>query len=392
YEMMLSETQERMLLVVEKGREQEIIDIFTKHDVDSCIVGEVIEEEFFRVIHQGETYADIPADALDENAPVYHLPKREPAYFKEFQEKDVTIPHVENYGETLKALLGRLTIASKEWAYEQFDSNMHGRTVAGPGSGAAVVQIEDRDKAIAITADSNSRYIYLDPKTGGKIAVAEAARNIVCSGAKPLAITDGLNFGNATNEEIFWQMSESIDGLSEACRSLNTPVISGNVSMYNQADGTPIFPTPIVGMVGLVESLDHVTPSAFQQEGDAVYLIGETTEDFGGSELQQLVNKAYEGKAPAIDLSVEAERQNALLKAIKEGVIQSATDLSEGGLAVALSESLFAHSLGAHVNLVHEDITTALFSETQSRFLVSVKEENKKAFEQLMPEANHIGH
>src|SRR5699024_5243589 len=186
-----------------------------------------------------------------------------------------------------------------------FESNMNGKTVSGPGSGAAVVQIKDRDKAIAITADSNSRYIYLDPEVGGKIAVAEAARNIVASGAKPIGITDGLNYGNPTNEEVFWQMEKSIAGISEACRALSVPVISGNVSMYNQSYGEPIFPTPIIGIVGLYESLDHITPNAFQSAGDVIYVIGEAEAEFGGSELQYLLQGKYEGKAPEIDLQVE---------------------------------------------------------------------------------------
>lgn len=391
YEMMLSETQERMLLVAQKGREQEIIDIFEKHDVEATIVGEVIEEKVFRIQQQGKVVADIPVDALDKDAPVYYLPSKEAAYFKKFQQMEESIPVVEDHGETLKKLLQQPTIASKQWVYEQFDSNTRDKTITGPGSGAAVVQIEDQDKAIAITADSNSRYIYLDPEVGGKIAVAEAARNIVCSGARPLALTDGLNYASPTNPEVFWQMEKSIDGISEACRVLNTPVISGNVSMYNQTKDTAIFPTPIIGMVGLFESLKHVTPSKFQQAGDAIYLIGETKAAFGGSELQNLVRGIYEGKAPAIDLQVEARRQNQLLEAIHAGLVQSAQDISEGGLAVKLAESTFVdQGIGAQAQL-NGDATVALFSESQSRFLITVKEENKAQFEEVIPEAVQIG-
>src|SRR5699024_130685 len=296
YEMMLSETQERMLLVVEKGKEQEIIDIFTKHDVDACAVGEVISEKVFKVEHKEKVWAKIPVDALDQDAPVYHLPSKEASYFREFQEMEPTIPEVNNYGETLKQLLQQPTIASKAYAYDQFDSEMNGQTLKGPGSGAAVVKIDGHDKAIAITADCNSRYIYLDPEQGGQIALAEAALNNVVSGAKPVGITDGLNYGNPTNEEVFWQMEKSIDGVSEACRVLDVPVISGNVSMYNQSYGEPIFPTPIIGMVGLFDSLDDITPNAFQEAGDVIYLVGETGIDFGGSELQNLVESTYRGQ------------------------------------------------------------------------------------------------
>ena len=391
YEMMLSETQERMLLVVEKGREEEIIAIFAKHDVDAVAAGEVIEDKVFRIKHQDQIMADIPVDALDKDAPVYYLPAEEAAYFKEFQQMEDYLPQVENHGDILKQLLQQPTIASKKWVYDQFDSNSRGDTVVGPGSGAAVVQIEEQDKAIAITTDCNSRYIYLDPETGGKIAVAEAARNIVCSGARPLGLTDGLNYANPTNPEIFWQMEKSIDGISEACRVLDTPVISGNVSMYNQSKETAIFPTPIIGMVGLFESLKHVTPSHFQAAGDAIYLIGETKAEFGGSELQNVLVGKYEGKAPTIDLQVELERQNQLLKAIHEDTVQSAQDLAEGGLAVVLAESVFnKQGLGVEVE-VTGDSTVALFSESQSRFIVTVKAENKERFEGFITDAVQIG-
>lgn len=391
YEMMLSETQERMLLVVTKGREQEIIDLFNKHGVDACAVGEVIEEKVFKVDHQGKEWANIPVDALDKDAPVYYMPSREASYYKGFQEMEQPTFTVENYGDTLKQLLQQPTIASKEYVYEQFDSEMNGNTVAGPGAGASVVKMEGYDKAIAISTDCNSRYIYLDPEVGGQIAVAEACRNIVAAGAKPLAITDGLNYGNPTNEEVFWQMEKSIDGVSEGCRTLEVPVISGNVSMYNQSYGEPIFPTPIIGVVGLFESLDHITPNNFQAAGDHVYVIGETDATFGGSELQQVLTGKYEGKAPAIDLQVEKARQDGLLQAIKAGVIESAEDVAEGGLGVTLAEKVIrANGLGINVTL-EGDMTAALFSETQSRFVVSVKEENVEKFEQLGLDAIKIG-
>ncbi len=391
YEMMLSETQERMLLVVEKGQEQAIIDIFTKHDVEACAVGEVIADKVFRVEHNDKVWADIPVDALDQDAPVYYLPSQEASYYRQFQEMEQVVPKITDYGATLKLLLQQPTIASKEWVYEQFDSEMNGNTLAGPGSGAAVVKIADHDKAIAITADCNSRYIYLDPEVGGQIAVAEAARNLVVSGARPLGLTDGLNYGNPTNEEVFWQMKKSIEGVSEACRVLDVPVISGNVSMYNQSEGEPIFPTPIIGMVGLFESTDHVTPNAFQQAGDAVFLLGETEAEFAGSELQNIIENSYRGQAPKLDLQTEKTRQTALLKAIQAGIIASAEDVAEGGLAVALAESVIrANGVGADIQ-VTEEATTGLFSETQSRFLLTVKAENVGAFEKLQTGAKKIG-
>ena len=390
YEMMLSETQERMLLVVKKGCEQEIIDIFAKHDVDAVAIGEVIEEKVFRIEHEGKVWAEVPVDALDKDAPVYYLPSKEASYYQKFQQQERTIPKVDNYGETLKTLLQRPTIASKRYVYEQFDSEARENTLVGPGAGAAVVKIADKDKAIAISTDCNSRYIYLDPEIGGKIAVAEACRNIVVSGAKPIGITDGLNYGNPTNEEVFWQMEKSIEGVSEACRELNVPVISGNVSMYNQSYGEPIFPTPIIGVVGLFESLNHITPNSFQEAGDIIYVIGDAEVDFGGSELQKLIEGKYSGQAPNIDLSIEKERQEKLLEAIKAGLIVSAEDIAEGGLAVALAEKAMRGNVGIDVT-IDGNPTVQLFSETQSRYVVSVKRENIEQFENLGLNVAKIG-
>lgn len=390
YEMMLSETQERMLLVVKKGCEQEIIDIFAKHDVDAVAIGEVIEEKVFRIEHEGKVWAEVPVEALDKDAPVYYLPSKEASYYQKFQQQERTIPKVENYGETLKTLLQRPTIASKRYVYEQFDSEARENTLVGPGAGAAVIKIADKDKAIAISTDCNSRYIYLDPEIGGKIAVAEACRNIVVSGAKPIGITDGLNYGNPTNEEVFWQMEKSIEGVSEACRELNVPVISGNVSMYNQSYGEPIFPTPIIGVVGLFESLNHITPNSFQEAGDIIYVIGDAEVDFGGSELQKLIEGKYSGQAPNIDLSIEKERQEKLLEAIKAGLIVSAEDIAEGGLAVALAEKAMRGNVGIDVT-IDGNPTVQLFSETQSRYVVSVKRENIEQFENLGLNVAKIG-
>lgn len=386
YEMMLSESQERMLLVVQKGTEEEILAIFKKYDVPAAIVGHVIEEKKFRVLHEGEVWADIPVDALDEDAPVYHLPSKEPETFKENQSLEVKLPEVTDLASTFKELLTRPTIASKKWAYEQFE----GEPLVGPGKGAGILQIGDLNKGVAMTADCNSRYIKLDPKTGGQIAVAEAARNLVSAGAKPLALTDGLNYGNPTNPEVFWEMEQSIKGIKEASLKLDVPVVSGNVSLYNQSKGEPIFPTPIIGMVGLIESLEHVTPNTVQGAGDLLYVLGETKEEFGGSELQHLLTGKYEGQAPSIDLAVEEKRQKKLLEAIKQGFIQSATDISEGGLAVALAEKVLPTELGIEAELSGDPLVQ-LFSESQSRFIVSVKAEDESKLEALFPKAIKIG-
>jgi phosphoribosylformylglycinamidine synthase subunit PurL len=390
YEMMLSESQERMLIVVKKGREQEIVDLFSKYDLEAVAVGRVTDDKMLRLLHKGEVVANVPADALAEEAPVYHKPSSVPAYFEEFQAMENDIPAVDDYKETLLALLQQPTIASKEWVYEQYDHMVRTNTVVSPGSDAAVVRIRGTKKALAMTTDCNSRYLYLDPETGGKIAVAEAARNIICSGAQPLAITDCLNFGNPEKPEIFWQFEKAVDGMSEACRVLETPVIGGNVSLYNETNGTAVYPTPVVGMVGLVEDLDHVTTQTFKQAGDLVYLVGETKDEFGGSELQKLTYGRIFGKAPELDVNVEYKRGQQVLEAIRQGYVQSAHDVAEGGLAVAVAESLFGtEGLGAEVS-VEGTAVSALFSETQSRYLLSVKKENKEKFERLV-EAKLIG-
>ncbi len=384
YEMMLSESQERMLIVVQKGREQEIVDIFSKYDLEAVSVGVVTDDKMYRLIHQGKVVANVPVDALAEDAPVYQMPSSEPQSFRDFQAMENEVPEVENFGETLLQLLQQPTIASKEWIYDQYDYMVRTNTVVAPGSDAAVLRIRGTEKALAMTTDCNSRYLYLDPETGGKIAVAEAARNIICSGAEPLAVTDNLNFGNPEKPEIFWQIEKSADGISEACRKLNTPVIGGNVSMYNETNGEAIYPTPVIGMVGLVTDLKHITTQSFKEAGDLVYLLGETKAEFGGSELQKMQNGKIYGKSPSIDLAVESEYQQSVLAAIRAGLVASAHDLAEGGLAVAIAESAIgSNGLGADIKVLGNPVS-ALFSESQSRFLLTVKKENQQEFEKLV--------
>ena len=391
YEMMLSESQERMLIVVKAGREDEIKAIFDKYDLDAVAVGKVTEDKMLRLLHKGEVVAEVPADALAEDAPVYNMPDAEPAYFAEYQAMENAEPNVTDYKETLTSLLKAPTIASKEWVYDQYDYQVRTNTVVAPGSDAAVLRVRGTNKGLAMTTDCNARYIYLDPTTGGKIAVAEAARNIVCSGGQPLAITDCLNFGNPEKPEIFWQIQKSADGISEACLALDAPVIGGNVSMYNERSGEAVYPTPTIGMVGLVKDLAHVTTQEVKAAGDVVYVVGDTKTEFGGSELQKLVEGGISGKAPSIDLTVEAERQQSILEAIQAGLVQSAHDVSEGGVAVALAEKTFAaKGLGLDVALTGS-ATTALFAESQSRFVLTVKAEHAEGFETIVKDAQKIG-
>ncbi|MGX9292341.1 phosphoribosylformylglycinamidine synthase subunit PurL [Bacillus sp. A015] len=391
YEMMLSESQERMLLVIEKGREQEIIDIFEKYDLEAVSVGHVTDDKMLRLLHQGEVVCELPVDALAEEAPVYHKPSSEPAYYREFLETKVEAPDITDAAHTLKQLLQQPTIASKEWVYDQYDYMVRTNTVVAPGSDAGVLRIRGTKKALAMTTDCNARYLYLDPEVGGKIAVAEAARNIVCSGARPLAVTDNLNFGNPEKPEIFWQIEKSADGISEACRTLSTPVIGGNVSLYNESNGTAIYPTPVIGMVGLVRDTAHITTQSFQQAGDVIFVIGETKEEFAGSELQKMTEGRIYGKAPEIDLDVELTRQEALLAAIQNGLVQSAHDVTEGGLGVALAESTFGtDGLGADIQ-IDLNSEASLFSESQSRFVVTVKPEHREAFAAAVKDAKEVG-
>ena len=387
YEMMLSESQERMLLVVKKGQEEEIRAIFKKHGLDAVDIGLVTSDKYMRLFHKGKVVAEVLADALAAQAPEYRKPSKEAEYYKKFQQMNTQIKPVDDSTKTLLSLLSQPSIASKRWAYKQFDADV----AVPPGSDAGVVLVPGTKKALAMTTDCNSRYVYLDPKVGGQIAVAEAARNIIASGGLPLAVTDNLNFGSPENPEIFWQMEESIKGISEACIALDTPVIGGNVSMYNERSGTAIYPTPTIGMVGLIEDVAHITTSHFKSAGDLIYVIGETLPEFDGSELQKLqLGGKVEGRPPVINLDTEKNNGQAVLTAIKAGLVKSAHDVSEGGIAVAMAEALFTKKLGAKVELGFSN-PELLFSESQSRFILSVAPENRVAFEKIMPNAQCIG-
>lgn len=380
YEMMLSESQERMLLVVKRGREAEIEAIVSKWGLHAVHVGEVIEEKVLRLIHHGDIVAEVPVDALAEEAPVYEKPSRVPAYYEEFQAMEETLPVVEDVVETWRALLRQPTIASKRWVYDQYDHMVQTSTVVAPGSDAAVIRVRGTNKALAMTTDCNSRFVYLDPYVGGQIAVAEAARNIVASGATPLAITDCLNFGNPDKPEGFWQLQQATAGMAEACRVLETPVIGGNVSLYNESAGQAVHPTPVVGMVGLHEQTEWITTQHVKQAGDQIYLLGETTDEFGGSELQYMQFGKSFGRAPQIDLAVEHARLQLLQQAVQAGEVNAMHDVSEGGLAIALAEMTFGTNLGLTVQF--DGPTLHLFSESQSRFVVTVPQTHVAAFEQ----------
>lgn len=384
YEMMLSESQERMLICVKKGAEAQVKELFKKYDLDAVTIGKVTDDGLYRLYHHGEEVANLPVDALAEDAPVYEKEAKEPARIKEFKELGQYQPVITDPNEVLLDLLRQPTIASKHSIYETYDSQVQTNTVVRPGSDAAVLRIRGTEKALAMTTDCNARYIYLNPEIGGQIAVAEAARNIVASGGQPLAITDCLNYGSPDKPEVFWELKTSAEGISEACKVLGTPVISGNVSLYNETDGQAIYPTPMIGMVGLIEKQQNITTQEFKEAGDLIYLLGETYEDFNGSELQKLQLGKIQGDIEHFDLTIEKENQQIVLAAIKAGVVASAHDCAEGGVAVALAEAAFPKGFGLDVRTT---MTTAqLFSETQSRFVLTTSPENKAAFETIVGE------
>ncbi|MGO4791277.1 phosphoribosylformylglycinamidine synthase subunit PurL [Paenibacillus sp. 2KB_20] len=389
YEMMLSESQERMLFVVEPKHEAQAREIFERWGVICAKVGKVTDDGRLKLIHHGEVVGDMPVKALVDECPIYNKPSQEPAYYKEQAAVDtLRYEEVKDLGGALKKVLGSPSLASKAWVYNQYDYMVRTSTAVRPGSDAAVVTVHGTRKALAMTTDCNGRYVYLDPELGGRIAVSEAARNIVCSGAEPLAITDNLNFGSPEKPEIFWQMEKAVDGMAEACRELETPVIGGNVSLYNENAKGAIYPTPVVGMVGLIHDTDHITTQGFKAGGDAIYVLGDTRAELGGSEFQAIIHGVSEGRPPELNLDTEKKLLGGVLKAIQSGLVQSAHDVSEGGLAAALAESCISGNVGASVQWstdLRNDV--ALFSESQSRIVLSVSPDHKNALEKLLQEA-----
>ncbi|MFD1991981.1 phosphoribosylformylglycinamidine synthase subunit PurL [Paenibacillus nicotianae] len=384
YEMMLSESQERMLFVVEPKDEAQAMEIFERWGVICAKVGKVTDDGRLKLLHHGEVVGDMPVHALVDECPIYDKPSSVPAYYEQQANVDTNrYEEVTDLNGALKSILASPTVASKAWVYDQYDYMVRTSTAVRPGSDAAVITIRGTRKALAMTTDCNGRYVYLDPEVGGKIAVSEAARNIVCSGAEPLAITDNLNFGSPEKPDIFWQMEKSVDGMAEACRVLDTPVIGGNVSLYNENTRGAIYPTPVVGMVGLVHDTDHITTQGFKNEGDIIFVLGDTFAELGGSEFQKVLHNVTEGRPPALDLEIEKKLLGSVLSAIQSGLVQSAHDLSEGGLSVALAESCISGTLGATVALDSEGLRhdLLLFSESQSRILLSATPAQADALE-----------
>jgi len=385
YEIMLSESQERMLMVAKAGKEDECIEICRKWDLDVAVIGKVTADGILRVLDQGKVVAEIPAKALADDGPRYERPYQPASYQDMLTNLNYdAVPDVKNANEALLALLESPTIASKRWVYEQYDHMVRTNTTVRPGSDAAVVRIKGTKKAVAMTVDCNSRYCLLHPYEGARLAVAEAARNLVCAGAVPIGLTDCLNFGNPERPDIMWQFVMAIEGMKDACEHFQIPIVSGNVSFYNETNGLSIYPTPMLGMVGLIEDSDHTMTQWFKQEGDDIILLGSSREDLGGSEYLKVVHAREQGSPPYLNLDTEKALHDCLLSLIRSGLLQSAHDCSDGGLAVTLSESCISgpeRAMGAMVRLMRGRLRkdAVLFGESQSRVVASAKPVHRQA-------------
>jgi phosphoribosylformylglycinamidine synthase II len=396
YETLLSESQERMLIIARRGKEDVVRRIFEKWDVPCAEIGRVTDDGMMRVLNNGSTAAEIPAKPLADEAPLYSREARKAT--AEYADEDLLgETSAPSAVESLRLLLRDPSIASKNWVYRQYDHMVRTGTVVRPGSDAAVFHLREANKFLAATTDCNSLYCRLDPREGGRIAVAEAARNLTCSGALPLAVTDNLNFGNPYKPENFWQMREAVEGLAEACRAFATPVIGGNVSLYNESPAGVVDPTPTVAMVGLIEREEWITTQFFKAEGDLVILLGDFGDEMGGSHFLKVIHGRKAGRPPRLDFAREVALQHALRDLIRGGWVRSAHDCSEGGLAVALAESCFNPdgSLGAMIDLQaagKRRLDQVLFNETQSRIVISTMPENVVTVLQFMQSRNLPAH
>ena len=412
YEYLLSESQERMLFVAQKGREQELLDIFHRWGLQGVVAGKVIQEPIVRILFEGKIAAEIPATALADNTPIYHreLMSEPPEYAqKAWAWSESSLPpctaqgieiegKLKGWNDILLELLDHPTIASKQWIYRQYDHQVQNNTYTFPGGAdASVIRIRPNNKGVAATTDCNPRYVYLNPYEGAKAAVAEAARNLTCVGAKPLAVTDNLNFGSPEKPIGYWQLAMSCSGISEACKTLNTPVTGGNVSLYNEtldSEGKPqpIHPAPVIGMVGYIEDVTKTIGQGWQDEGDIIYLLGVNSENmpvFGGTEYLEAIHNLLTGKPPVVNFDLEKQVQNTCRQGINNSLIKSAHDLSEGGLSVALSESSISGNKGANITLnlgENQRLDNLLFGEVASHIIVSIAPENVTKFEEFLAE------
>lgn len=383
YEILLSESQERMLVCVKRGKENEVKKIFDKWELDSVIIGKVTTDKMMTVKLNGEIISQIPSNSLvlGGDAPVYRRETRPPSYIKEIEKLDLKNYSLDkDWNDTLLTILSAPNICHKGWVFDQYDSMVRTNTTVGPGSDAAVLRLRKTNKALAMTTDCNARYCYINPCLGAQSAVAEAARNIICSGGKPLAVTNCLNFGNPYKPEIYFGFAEAVAGMGDACRALKTPVTGGNVSFYNEDPERAVFPTPVIGMIGIIEDLSHITTQWFKNEKDIIILLGKNKEHLGASEYLHTMFKQTKGTVPELDLDFEKQLQDTLLNAIRNGYVNSAHDCSEGGLVTTIVESCISNKenqLGAEIILYDKIRTDCLFfGETQSRVVISCAPEN----------------
>ena len=381
YEIMLSESQERMLLVAKKGRESEVERIFEKWDLHAVRIGEVTGDGMLRIRDRDKLVAEIPNRQLADGAPLYDRPSACPEDLEALRQLDLTVlPVTSELSKIWLKLLGAPVIASKRWAYRQYDHMVRTNTVVRPGAGAAVVRVKETGRALALSVDGNGRYCFLDPREGGRLAVAEAARNVACAGAVPIGATNCLNFGNPERPETMWQFSETVDGIAEACNELEIPITGGNVSLYNETDGRSIYPTPVLGIVGLLADADHALTQAFPEEELDIVLLGDVAGVLDGSEYLKAVHGLVRGRPAAVDLCRERNLQMLLVEAARDGLLRSAHDCAEGGFAVTLAECCFENGgVGARVELPSPSepddgfsLVRVLFGEAPSRVVVSV--------------------
>jgi phosphoribosylformylglycinamidine synthase len=379
YDFMLSESQERMLICAKKGSEQAIIDIFEKWELDVAVIGEVTDTARMELMWHGEKCADMPIAPVSEEAPVLDRPVARPEYLDEVNAKTVeSYPSVDDQ-EAYETLLASMEVSDKAWVYNQYDSMVQTNTTKGPGTlDASSIRIKENGKALAMSSDCNPRYCYIDPKKGAALAVVESGRNVAMSGARPLSITDCLNYGNPENPEVMWQFAQGCEGIKEACSQLNTPVVSGNVSLYNETNGISVFPTPAIAMVGLNDDENNVLPSAFQEEGSQLLLVGETKGEFGGSLYIKALHGETAGSLPTFDYKSELSLWELVIEANKKGLLRAAKDVNVGGIAIALSKMAAISNKGVTAEVALDE-SKNIFDESQSRAILEVSSDNVEA-------------
>ena len=381
YEFMLSESQERMLICAKKGYEDKVLEIFRKWDLDAEIIGEVTDSGIMELFWKGEKVAHIPIAPITNEAPILDRETKEPSYLKEIKEVSIDDFKKVSNQEAFFQLLKSVEVVDKSWIYDQYDSMVQTNTIKGPGTlDASVIRIKESGKALALSSDCNPRYCYIDPKNGAAAAVMESGRNVAMSGAKPLAITDCLNYGNPENPEVMWQFAKGCEGIKEACEKLNTPVVSGNVSLYNETEGVSVFPTPSIAMVGLNEDQNKILPSYFTKEGNLIYLLGEIGKDFGGSLYLKEICGKVAGELSKIDYQKELKLWECVIEGNKKNLLKAAKDVNVGGVAIALAKMSAKSSLGVRAKIKTED-EREIFAESFSCAIVEIERDKKEAFE-----------